>query len=79
MAPAHTVNTQPRAAVPSYVQEDLDTNAAVESWDFSYDLGDTTLLGEVQVPETDGIVLAKKKRIYENLVCVFSGSRHEFC
>ncbi|KAJ7888644.1 hypothetical protein B0H14DRAFT_2562220 [Mycena olivaceomarginata] len=63
---AHIVNTQPRDVVPSYVQEDLNTNAAVESWDFSYDLGDTTLLGEVQVPETDGIVLTKKKKVYEN-------------
>jgi hypothetical protein len=74
MVPACAVNTQPQAAIPSYIQEDLNTNAAVESWDFSYDLGDTTLLGEVQVPETDRIVLAKKNRIYENSVCVFSGS-----
>ncbi|KAJ7055405.1 hypothetical protein C8F01DRAFT_1258577 [Mycena amicta] len=44
---AHVVNTQPRAAIPSYIQEDVETNAAVENWDFSYDLGDTTLLSEV--------------------------------
>jgi hypothetical protein len=74
IAHAHVVNTQSRAAIPSYVQEDLATNAAVESWDFSYDLGDTTLLGEVQAPETDGIVLAKKKKVYENSVGVFSDS-----
>ncbi|KAJ7699780.1 hypothetical protein B0H14DRAFT_3528323 [Mycena olivaceomarginata] len=65
IAHAHVVNTQSQAAIPSYVQEDLATNAAVESWDFSYDLGET-LLGEVQAPETDGIVLAKKKKVYEN-------------
>ncbi|KAJ7055520.1 hypothetical protein C8F01DRAFT_1087830 [Mycena amicta] len=66
-AHAHVVATQPRAAIPSYIQEDIQTSAAVEDWDFSYDLGDTTLLGEVQGPETDGIVLTtKKKKVYEN-------------
>ncbi|KAJ7049321.1 hypothetical protein C8F01DRAFT_1093508 [Mycena amicta] len=65
-AHTHVVNTQSRATIPSYIQEDVETNAAVEHWDFSYDLGDTTLLSKVQVPETDGILLANKRKVYEN-------------
>jgi hypothetical protein len=65
-ARAHVVNTEPR--IPDYVQEDAATNAAVENWEFSYDLGDTTLVGEVQVPVNDGIVLKSKKKVYENSV-----------
>jgi hypothetical protein len=40
----------------------LATNTAIENWEFSYDLGDTTLVGEVQAPADDGIVLRSKKR-----------------
>ncbi|KAF8174368.1 hypothetical protein K438DRAFT_1980398 [Mycena galopus ATCC 62051] len=60
---SHTVVAH--VSVPEYAQEDIMTNAAVESWNFSYDLGDTSLLGEVQEPETDGITL-KKRKVYEN-------------
>jgi hypothetical protein len=55
-----------------YGQEDAATNAAVESWNFSYDLGDTSLMGEIQGPETDGIVLASRKKVYENSVCLLA-------
>jgi hypothetical protein len=51
-----------------YAQEDLVTNA-VESWDFSYELGDTSLMGEVQPPDNDGILLISKKKVYKNSVC----------
>jgi hypothetical protein len=67
-ARAHVVNTEP--SIPDYVQEDAATNAAIENWEFSYDLGDTALVGEVQAPEDDGIVLRSKKQVYENSVCV---------
>jgi hypothetical protein len=65
MAHPHVIITEP--SVPAY-QEDVTTNAAVESLDFSYDLGDTTLLAEVQEPETDGIVLMSKRKVYANSV-----------
>ncbi|KAF8198796.1 hypothetical protein K438DRAFT_1759449 [Mycena galopus ATCC 62051] len=59
---AHPVNMVP--SVPVFTAEDINTNAAVESLDFSYDLGDTSLHGELQEPETDGIKL--KRKVYEN-------------
>ncbi|KAJ7363734.1 hypothetical protein DFH08DRAFT_798213 [Mycena albidolilacea] len=59
-APMHAVNTQ--SSLPEYVQEDMDMNATVESWQFSYDLGDTTLMGEIQPPDSDGILLTSKKK-----------------
>jgi hypothetical protein len=65
---AHPVDTEP--GVADYVQEDFATNAAVENWEFSYDLGDTTLLGEVQAPANNGIVLKSKKKVYVNSVRV---------
>ncbi|KAK6974649.1 CxC2 domain-containing protein, partial [Favolaschia claudopus] len=49
-----------------FSQEDLLTNAAVESLDFSYDLGDSTLVGEVQESQPDGILLTAKRKVYEN-------------
>lgn len=64
-AQPHTIRTQPNP--PPYVQKVFVTNAVVDSWDFSYDLGDSTLIGEVQDPEKDGIRLAKRK-VYENSV-----------
>ncbi|KAK7050147.1 CxC2 domain-containing protein [Favolaschia claudopus] len=64
-APAHQVHPDPALAV-SYAEEDPRTNAAVESMDFSYDLGDTSLLAEVQGAESDGIVLTGKRRVYQN-------------
>jgi hypothetical protein len=66
MARAHIVDTE--ASIPDYVQEDAATNTAIENWEFSYDLGDTTLVGEVQAPADNGIVLRSKKRVYENWV-----------
>ncbi|KAJ7677667.1 hypothetical protein B0H14DRAFT_3683366 [Mycena olivaceomarginata] len=60
----HVVHSQP--AVPEYIQEDSFTNAAVESWEFSYDLGDTALVGEIQPADADGIRLTAKKRVYKN-------------
>jgi hypothetical protein len=44
-APAHVIPTEP--TLSAYNQEDIVTNAAVENWDFSYDLGDTALVGEI--------------------------------
>jgi hypothetical protein len=66
IVPTHAVHTQPSSS--EYAQEDLVTNAAVESWDFSYELGDTSLMGEVQPPENDGILLTSKKKVYKNSV-----------
>ncbi|KAF8122730.1 hypothetical protein K438DRAFT_2004166 [Mycena galopus ATCC 62051] len=60
----HAVDIQP--SLPGYSQEDIVTNGAVESWEFSYDLGDTSLLAEVQAPNTDGIVLTAKRKVYKN-------------
>ncbi|KAJ7875001.1 hypothetical protein B0H14DRAFT_2569031 [Mycena olivaceomarginata] len=65
---AHVVHSQP--AVPEYIQEDSFTNAAVASWEFSYNLGDTALVGEIQPADKDGIRLTAKKRVYENSVHV---------
>jgi hypothetical protein len=65
LAASHLVDTDP--AIPEYAQEDLTTSAAIESWDFSYDLGDTTLQPEVQAPENDGIRFTRRK-VYENSV-----------
>jgi hypothetical protein len=65
-APAHTLQTHPN--VPSYFEEDFQTNAAVESFDFSYDLGDTALVGEVQDPMSDGIILKSRRKVYQNSV-----------
>ncbi|KAJ6508192.1 hypothetical protein C8R45DRAFT_1089391 [Mycena sanguinolenta] len=48
------------------VHADIATNAAVESFDFSYDLGDTGLIGEVKEPQQDRIVLLTKQRVYQN-------------
>lgn len=72
----HVVDTQP--SVPSYVQEDMATNAAVESWEFSYDLGDATLVGEVQAPDDDGILLTSKRKVYENSVCLLNPDSEGF-
>ncbi|KAJ6447896.1 hypothetical protein C8R45DRAFT_1115651 [Mycena sanguinolenta] len=44
------VVAQSQQEVPSYYQEDTATNAAMEAADFSYDLGDTSLLVEEQEP-----------------------------
>ncbi|KAJ7828551.1 hypothetical protein B0H14DRAFT_3718702 [Mycena olivaceomarginata] len=44
--------------------EDFGTNAAVEDTDFSYDLGDSALVPEIQEPASDGIIL--KRKVYEN-------------
>jgi hypothetical protein len=63
---SHAVHLHP--SVPSYIQEDIQTNAAVESWEFGYDLGDTTLIGEVQDPLVDGIVFTTKRKVFENSV-----------
>ncbi|KAJ6556071.1 hypothetical protein B0H19DRAFT_1262187 [Mycena capillaripes] len=61
---AHIVDTEPR--LPDYIQEDVSTNAAIKSWEFSYDLGDTSLMAEVQPPDEDGILLTSKRKVYEN-------------
>jgi hypothetical protein len=65
-APAHTLQTHP--SVPSYFEEDFQTNAVVESIDFSYDLGDTALVGEMQEPALDGIILKSRRKVYQNSV-----------
>jgi ATP-dependent DNA ligase len=54
--------------VPSYFEEDFQTNAAVESIDFSYDLSDTALVGEVQELGSDGIILKSRRKVYQNSV-----------
>jgi hypothetical protein len=64
-APGHIVHTE--RALPAYIEEDFTTNAAVDSEDFSYDLGDITLVPEVQDLPADGIILQKRK-VYENSV-----------
>ncbi|KAF8209775.1 hypothetical protein K438DRAFT_1960010 [Mycena galopus ATCC 62051] len=74
---AHIVSTLP--SVSAFTQEDIETNAAVESLDFSYDLGDPSLQGEVQEPETDGIKL--KRKVYENSdypMRTWAGHRDEY-
>lgn len=64
---ARTITTAP--SLPTYAQEDVMTNAAVESWEFGYDLGDTSCLAEIQVPTTDGIQFkSSKQKVYENSV-----------
>jgi hypothetical protein len=65
-AHAHPLNVMPRA--PDYAQEDVFTNAAVESWEHGYDLGDPSLVAEVQEDENDGILLTSKRKVYENSV-----------
>ncbi|KAF7372003.1 CxC2 domain-containing protein [Mycena venus] len=57
--PAYVIPTEPTLSV--YNQEYMVTNAAVENWDFSYDLGDTALVGEIQTPQSDGIVFTSRK------------------
>ncbi|KAJ7687895.1 hypothetical protein B0H14DRAFT_3533728 [Mycena olivaceomarginata] len=63
-AHAHPLNVMPRA--PDYAQEDVFTNAAVESWEHGYDLGDPSLVAEVQEDENDGILSTSKRKVYEN-------------
>ncbi|KAF8174535.1 hypothetical protein K438DRAFT_1908885 [Mycena galopus ATCC 62051] len=62
MERSHAFSTFPIA--PPYAQEDIITSAAIENWDFSYDLGDTSLHPEVQEPAASGVVL--KRKVYEN-------------
>ncbi|KAJ7767360.1 hypothetical protein B0H14DRAFT_2633088 [Mycena olivaceomarginata] len=62
--PAHTLQMHPN--VPSYFEEDFQTNTAVESVNFSYDLGDTALVGEVQELGSDGISLKSRRKVYQN-------------
>jgi hypothetical protein len=57
-----------QSSVPSYFQEDYSTNAAVDDPDFGYDLGDTTLLAEVQDTDSDGIILKSRRKVYKNSV-----------
>ncbi|KAK7017231.1 CxC2 domain-containing protein [Favolaschia claudopus] len=65
-APSHEVIPDASLASSAYGEEDPQTNAAVESFDFSYDLGDTSLLAEIQGDESDGIVLTAKRKVYQN-------------
>jgi hypothetical protein len=58
--------TQPKA--PTYFAEDLATNAAVESPDFMYDIGDDSLAPEQEPPESDGISVHVKAKCYANSV-----------
>ncbi|KAF7343966.1 CxC2 domain-containing protein [Mycena venus] len=60
----HPLNVTHKA--PDYVHEDILTNAAVESWDHGYDLGDPALVAEVQEDVDDGILLKSKRKVYEN-------------
>ncbi|KAJ7740190.1 hypothetical protein DFH07DRAFT_870303 [Mycena maculata] len=59
------------ATVPDYYQDDAATNAALESADFSYDLGDDSLIPESYEPEDDGIAMTGRKKRYENSVSTF--------
>ncbi|KAJ7474959.1 hypothetical protein FB451DRAFT_1397828 [Mycena latifolia] len=65
---AHTtsalLDAQPE--VQPYHKDDFATNAARESKDFSYDLGDTSLIPEHSKPANDGIVWTAPKKRYEN-------------
>jgi hypothetical protein len=59
---------RPSQAVPTYFHEDLETNAALDSQDFDYAMGDTSLDPEDQAPEEDGISVHVKAKRYENSV-----------
>ncbi|KAJ7900557.1 hypothetical protein B0H14DRAFT_3752784 [Mycena olivaceomarginata] len=73
-APAHTLQMHPN--VPSYFEEDFQTNAAVESINFSYDLGDTALVGEVQELGSDGIILKSRRKDFPMLT--WAEHQHEY-
>ncbi|KAJ7121758.1 hypothetical protein C8R43DRAFT_1136439 [Mycena crocata] len=47
--------------IPAYYQDDAGTNAALEAEDFSYDLGDNSMVPEVPDPVDDGIKLKPKR------------------
>jgi hypothetical protein len=53
---------------PTYFAEDLATNAAVESPDFTYDMGNDSLAPEQEPPESDGISVRVKAKRYANSV-----------
>jgi hypothetical protein len=53
---------------PTYFAEDLATNAAVESPDFTYDMGDDSLAPELEPPESDSISVRVKAKRYTNSV-----------
>ncbi|KAJ7898799.1 hypothetical protein B0H13DRAFT_1884163 [Mycena leptocephala] len=55
-----TIHTRPE--VPSYFQDDAETNAALEAEDFSYIMGDTSLPVEEQEPEVVVAAAPKRKR-----------------
>ncbi|KAJ7429361.1 hypothetical protein B0H11DRAFT_2266008 [Mycena galericulata] len=57
------VNTDPD--LPVYA-EDAATNAALESFDFGYGMGDDSLRPEFQEPPPAGVVLIEKNKRYEN-------------
>jgi hypothetical protein len=57
-----------RFAVPSYFQEDIETNAGLDAAEFDYSMGDTSLAAEEQTPDEDGISVRLKAKRYENLV-----------
>ncbi|KAJ7859269.1 hypothetical protein B0H13DRAFT_2356157 [Mycena leptocephala] len=49
-----------------YYQEDLATNAALESHDFNYTMGDISLQPEIQELSSNEILFTGKKKRYEN-------------
>jgi hypothetical protein len=62
------VTVERARATPVYFQEDYETNAGLEAWEFDYTMGDTTLDPEEQAPEDDGISVKVKAKRYENSV-----------
>ncbi|KAJ7016992.1 hypothetical protein C8F04DRAFT_1280235 [Mycena alexandri] len=62
-----TVYTQ--AETPSYWQDDISTNAALEAADFSYSMGDDSLPVEEQLPEVaaaEALATARKQKQINN-------------
>ncbi|KAK7018251.1 CxC2 domain-containing protein [Favolaschia claudopus] len=54
------------ATLPEYYQEDVNTNSALDSADFTYDMGDDSLVPEEEGPETDGISVRVRAKRYTN-------------
>jgi len=53
-------------AAPEYYQDDSVTNAAVESWDSGYDLGDNSLAPDSTIADPTGINVKTKKKKKKN-------------
>ncbi|KAJ7024853.1 hypothetical protein C8F04DRAFT_1269860 [Mycena alexandri] len=66
---------------PAYFMDDPATNAALDSADFDYAMGDTGLPSEEQGPDSDGISVRVKAKRYQNSDLPFQtwvGHRDEY-